>query len=222
MFVICIFIILCIALLIPFIIQAITNIYNINDINISYIPSKILILFTLITFILLAYFSKDFNIKNLTINGLYISLLILIANIDANSKTIPNKIVIIGTIFSVILFSFNSDSGQIYSKSLILESLTGLITGFSILLFFYLLPFTRIGAGDVKLSALIGAISGFPKILLALSSGIIIAGIISIILVLSKKKSINEDIAFGPYICAGTIFIVLLGDNISNIMPKFI
>jgi len=165
---------------------------------------------------------KDFNIKNLIINGLYVSLLILIANIDANSKTIPNKVVIIGTIFSVILFSFNSDSGQIYSKSLILESLTGLITGFSILLFIYLLPFTRIGAGDVKLSALIGAISGFPKILLALSSGIIIAGIISIILVLSKKKSINEDIAFGPYICAGTIFIILLGDNISNIIPKFI
>ena len=118
-------------------------------------------------------------IKYLILNSIYIAFLILIANIDADSKIIPNKIVIIGTILSVIIFTFNTDSIQDNSKSLILESLSGLSIGFGIMLIFYLLPFTRIGAGDVKLSALMGAISGFPKILFALSSGIIFAGIIS-------------------------------------------
>ena len=219
MFAIYIFIILCSVIIIAFTIQLLTNIYNVNRTNISYLPSKILFLTILVSLILLAIFSKELNIKYLILNSIYIAFLILIANIDADSKIIPNKIVIIGTILSVIIFTFNTDSIQDNSKSLILESLAGLSIGFGIMLIFYLLPFTRIGAGDVKLSALIGAISGFPKIFFALSSGIIFVGIISIFLVLSKRKSINEDIAFGPYLCAGTAFIIILEDNLSNIIP---
>ena len=173
MFAIYIFIILCSVIIIAFTIQLLTNIYNVNRTNISYLPSKILFLTILVSLILLAIFSKELNIKYLILNSIYIAFLILIANIDADSKIIPNKIVIIGTILSVIIFTFNTDSIQDNSKSLILESLAGLSIGFGIMLIFYLLPFTRIGAGDVKLSALIGAISGFPKIFFALSSGII-------------------------------------------------
>ncbi len=112
MFAIYIFIILCSVILIAFTIQLITNIYNVNKTNASYSPPKILFLTILISLILLAFFSKELNIKYFIINSLYISLLILIANIDANSKIIPNKIVIIGTILSVIIFTFNTDSIQ--------------------------------------------------------------------------------------------------------------
>ena len=220
MLVIYIFIILCLVILIAFTIQVITNIYNVNKTNISYLPSKILLLSILVSLILLALLSKELNTKYLILNSIYITFLILIANIDANSKIIPNKIVIIGTILSILIFTFNTDSIQDNSQNLILESLIGATIGFGIMLFFYLLPFTRIGAGDVKLSALIGAISGFPKIFFALSSGIIFAGIISILLVLSKRKSINENIAFAPYLCAGTIFIIVLADILSSIIPR--
>tara|TARA_Y100000590_G_scaffold55347_2_gene57927 strand:+ start:11014 stop:11685 length:672 start_codon:yes stop_codon:yes gene_type:complete len=221
MFAFYIFIIVFLTSIITFSTHRITNIYNKDKINVNKYSSLIIIFIsTLILLSFLAYFSKEVNLKYFIINTIYIALLILISNIDYNSKIIPNKIIIIGTLLSIILFTLNSDSIQLNGKSLILESFLGSFLGFSIMMFFYLLPFTRIGAGDVKLSALIGAISGFQKIIFALSSGIIFAGIISIILILSKKKSINDDIAFGPYICSGTIFIILLGDHITKIIPR--
>jgi len=62
------------------------------------------------------------------------------------------------------------------------------------------------GAGDVKLAFLMGLVLGFPRILLALCFAFLTGALIGVILILLGKKKLKSQIAFGPFLIAGTVF----------------
>jgi leader peptidase (prepilin peptidase)/N-methyltransferase len=69
------------------------------------------------------------------------------------------------------------------------------------------------GFGDVKLAFLLGLILGFPKIILALYLAFLTGAFVGIILILwKKKKSIKETIPFGPFLIAGFLISLFLGN----------
>ncbi|MGH7204161.1 MAG: prepilin peptidase [Candidatus Levyibacteriota bacterium] len=94
-------------------------------------------------------------------------------------------------------------------------------------LFFLLFYFTKgrgMGFGDVVYAFLMGFTLGFPKVLLGLYIAFISGAIISLLLVILKKKKLRGGtIPFGPFLVFGTMVSLLWGNIlVSYIMHYFI
>ena len=71
-----------------------------------------------------------------------------------------------------------------------------------------------IGAGDVRLAAVLAMFLGYlgaQYVFQGLALGFIIGGVVALLLLVSRKATRNTSIAFGPYICIGTMVVVLFG-----------
>jgi len=68
-----------------------------------------------------------------------------------------------------------------------------------------------LGLGDVKLAVFIGLVLGLSPTLNALLLGVLLAGLVSIGLVVIRVKKLKDTIAYGPYLCAGAIYMLLRG-----------
>jgi leader peptidase (prepilin peptidase)/N-methyltransferase len=66
-----------------------------------------------------------------------------------------------------------------------------------------------LGIGDVKLAVFLGLVLGFPWTVQALFLGILLAGGLSLLLIAIRKKGLRDTIAYGPYLCAGTLIVLL-------------
>lgn len=70
------------------------------------------------------------------------------------------------------------------------------------------------GGGDVKLAAMIGAFLGWRYIIISLFLGFFLGALAGIILVLSKIKSKEDMVPFGPFIVLGSLITLLWGKKI--------
>ncbi len=66
-----------------------------------------------------------------------------------------------------------------------------------------------LGLGDVKLALFLGLILGFSSTVIALFMGVILAGVTSIGLIAVRVKGLKDTIAYGPYLCAGALWVLL-------------
>jgi Flp pilus assembly protein protease CpaA len=66
-----------------------------------------------------------------------------------------------------------------------------------------------IGGGDVKLIAPLGLIFGIIPTLYLICYSFIVAGAVSIILMITKKAKMGTEIALAPYIGIATIIIII-------------
>jgi prepilin signal peptidase PulO-like enzyme (type II secretory pathway) len=89
-----------------------------------------------------------------------------------------------------------------------------------ICLFFLLLVWATkgrgMGWGDVKLGFLIGLVNGFPYGFEAIFFGFVFGAIYSLVLILLKKKTVKDTIAFGPFLILGSVFVLIWGERILN------
>jgi len=60
-----------------------------------------------------------------------------------------------------------------------------------------------IGGGDATLAAFIGLTTGFPQGLQALAYGILIAGGVSLFLLLTRRATLKTAIPYGPFLALG-------------------
>jgi leader peptidase (prepilin peptidase)/N-methyltransferase len=173
----------------------------------------------LVTGILFTIVYKKFGISpSFFIYNLLILSLIIISFIDIDTFLIPDVIVLPG-IFLGLVFSFLfpkiHDMKKIES---ILYSFWGVITGGGILIFLgfigkILFKKEAMGGGDVKLLGMIGSFLGWKVIFLTLFFGSIFGTLISLILILLKKKKIDEYVPFGPYLAIGAVISIFIKGN---------
>ena len=71
------------------------------------------------------------------------------------------------------------------------------------------------GGGDVKLAAFVGMITGFPLVIVAIVITILIGAGVSLALVLSRLRSLNDYVPYGPFLVAGGIITLLWGYQIA-------
>ena len=144
-----------------------------------------------------------------------LSLLIIITFIDIDYLIIPDGILILGAVFSVI---FN----LIFKIITIKESLLGaVVCGGGVLALVYLIEFIVkkevMGGGDIKLFAMIGLFFGIKNsLLIALVSVYIgaIYGIATVIISKIKKEKYNSMIPYGPFISMAALVVMLYGDRL--------
>ncbi len=72
-----------------------------------------------------------------------------------------------------------------------------------------------LGGGDVKLAAFVGLITGFPLVIEALVLTILIGGAVSLILLVTRVRSLRDPIPYGPFLIAGAIVTLLWGHPIA-------
>lgn len=152
-----------------------------------------------------------------------ISLLIIITFIDIDYYIIPDKPIIIGSLFAVIFDIFAK--GIFIGNSLI----SGLICGGGMLLVISLIEKIVkkevMGGGDIKLLFMIGLFLGIKlgilTILLSIYLGAIY-GVVSILYNKIKNKNYNSMIPYGPFISIAAFIAVIYGSDIINWYMKLI
>lgn len=173
-------------------------------------PKYLLMFITAIFYVLILYFYGISEIK--TYEYLFlISALISAFYIDYKKQIIPNRLTL--TLLETgLIFTFVQG---ISNLNIAIDK----IIGFGIGTIFFLC-ITLIGKwisgkdaisfGDVKLIATIGLFLGTTEIIVVSVLSFIIAAIVSLILLIIKKKNANEYIAFGPFIAIASIIIIFI------------
>ena len=161
--------------------------------------------------------NEIFNHQSIIINLIYylfiVSSFIVIFFTDLKYGIIPDKIIFPAIVISIFYFLvFNS-----------LSLIPHLISGLGAFLFFLAISyifyfFTKkqsMGGGDIKLSFLLGLFLGFPKIIVSLYLAFLTGGVLSIILILWKKKAFSKDsLPFGPFLIFAAILSFFFGNII--------
>lgn len=135
--------------------------------------------------------------------------------IDYRKQIIPNRLTM--TIFEVaLIFAFITGLTNV---NLFLYKIYGLLAGGGIFLIITLIGGLiagkeAMGFGDVKLMASLGLIFGFINIIMIAVISFLLGAIISIILLVSKKKKSDEYIPFGPFIILATFLVMFVPQNI--------
>jgi leader peptidase (prepilin peptidase)/N-methyltransferase len=178
--------------------------------------SRISIQYPVVEFLTGIIYIFIFLIYGLTLQSLiYIilsSALIIIAFIDLNEQVIPDVISLPGVVAGLVVSFFVP-----YISSL--SSLLGIIAGGGTILIIALIGtiiFKKeaMGGGDVKLTAMVGAFLGWKYVILALFLGFFLGAVAGIFLILSKIKSREDMIPFGPFIVLGSLITILCGEKI--------
>ncbi|MEM7111141.1 MAG: A24 family peptidase [Chloroflexota bacterium] len=148
----------------------------------------------------------------LLLNSLYIALLILVIIIDLKHKLIFNEVTYTGTAVALLGSFVVEDNG-------IWLALAGAAVGFLIFFIIYTIG-TRLfgtgamGFGDVKLAMMMGAMLGFHRIFFALVLGIVLGGLISLMLLLTRLVSRNTALPYGQYLAIAGIVMLVWGQQI--------
>lgn len=178
--------------------------------------SKISIQYPIVEFLTGLIYLIVYLIYGLSIQSLiYIilsSALVIIAFIDLNEQIVPDVISLPGIVIGFII-SF------LVPYISFINSALGVLVGGGIILIIGLagsVVFKKeaMGGGDVKLAAMIGAFLGWRYIMISLFLGFFLGALAGIILIMSKIKSREDAIPFGPFIVLGSFITLLWGEKI--------
>lgn len=178
-------------------------------------PNYILILIIAIIYVGLIYVYgiQDTIVANLDLIKFMIltPLLISVFIIDYKKQIIPNRLNL--TIFEIgLVFCFLYGISNV---AIAINMFLGMLVGGGIFLAITLLGGLfygkeAMGFGDVKLMAAIGLLVGFSNIIIVTLLSFLIGAILSIILLISKKRKTNEYIPFGPFIVIASFISIFV------------
>lgn len=160
-----------------------------------------------------------------------ISSLIAIAFTDLKYGIIPFKVVAVAVAIAVFWFflfpGLYITPLEATALGLQTDILNLIASGFGAALFFFALFYITkgrgLGFGDVVYAFLMGLILGFPKVILALYLAFVTGAIVSLVLILAKKKKFKGGtIPFGPFLVTGTIISLLWGNMIIDYARRFV
>ena len=147
----------------------------------------------------------------LAIVTFYFCLLLVILVVDLEHHLILNKIVYPGAVIALIISIFSAELEVVPG---IASAAGGGGIGLAIFLLIFVVSRGGMGWGDVKMAALMGIMLGFPMVFVALFLAVVSGGLVAWVLVLIKIKSRKQGIPFGPFLSLGTMAALLWGTSI--------
>ena len=195
-----------------------------KEYKLEFKPNYILILLTSVIYITLIYVYgiKDTIIGNLDLIKLIIltPMLLSVFVIDYKLQIIPNRLNL--TIFEIgLIFTFLYGLSNI---AISINMILGMLVGGGIFLLITLVGGLiygkeAMGFGDVKLMGALGLYFGMSNIIVITLLAFLIGAILSILLLVSKKRKSSEYIPFGPFIVIATfISIYVPFETIKNLL----
>jgi len=141
--------------------------------------------------------------------------LVALSVIDLRLQLLPNRIVFPLTEVTVVLLgvaAIGESDGDAFLRSLACGF--GAFVAFTLL---HLISPRAMGFGDVKLSFVLGLALGWLSVgetALGLLLGFIYGAVTGLVLLASKARSRKDHIPFGPFMAAGALTAVLVGNMI--------
>ena len=147
------------------------------------------------------------------LNCAYSAVLVLLAATDLEHRLIPNHIVVPAILFAGIAAFFVN---WMTCKSAFLGGAVGLIF-FAIAygLAAVLYPGKiGLGMGDVTLATFIGLSVGFQSAFVFVVLGVLLGGVISAVLLVTRRVTLQTAIPYGPFLILGGLIAMLWGQAI--------
>ena len=162
--------------------------------------------------ILFALFGQRYatDLPVLLIRTLWVAVLVQVIFFDAEHRLILDKVMFPAMMAAIGLSFITPGLGVLDAI------LTGLAAGALFLVLALvggmLFGADALGFGDVKLVAFMGLILGFDlrsaSIVSALFLGVLLAGVISLLLVVTRLRSMKDAIPYGPFLAAGALIVL--------------
>jgi leader peptidase (prepilin peptidase)/N-methyltransferase len=134
----------------------------------------------------------------------FLAILLVIAFIDLRSFRIPDPLV-------VVLFGLGVLKTVL--KGSYVSSLAGFLTLFGFFLLLHLLFPKGMGFGDVKLAGSIGLFLGFRLGVLSAFLAFISGGLVGVVLVVLRRKTLKDPLPFGPFLALGALLGLFFGER---------
>lgn len=190
-------------------------------------PNYIIMIITSIVYIaiLYKYGIHSTLIENLDLikYSILVPMLISVVVIDYKLQIIPNRLNLtmfeIGLVFTFIYGFFDT--------AISINMLLGMLAGGGIFLAITLLGGLiygkeAMGLGDVKLMGALGLFFGLANIIIIALISFLIGAILSILLIVTRIKKMDEYIPFGPFIVIGALITIFVPYSvIINILLNF-
>ncbi|HYK96726.1 MAG TPA: A24 family peptidase [Candidatus Dormibacteraeota bacterium] len=145
----------------------------------------------------------------LLVIGVYVIALVLLFATDLDQRLLPDVITLPLVVLALVAFA--TGSGPFVHA---LEDL-GWAAAAAILiplgLFLLAIPFGAgaIGQGDLKLLVSVGLLAGATNLIYALVTGALLAGIVVLLLVATRRITMKSYVPYGPFLIAGTLWVFL-------------
>ncbi len=139
--------------------------------------------------------------------------LVALSLIDLDTFLLPNRIVYPLTVVVVALFGVAAIVGD--DSAAFVRALIGGGATFAVFLGLHLVSPRGMGFGDVKLSFVLGVALGWvsgPTVFLGMFLAFLLGSVVGILLIVTKVRSRRDHVPFGPFLAAGTMLALLLGD----------
>lgn len=176
----------------------------------AHIYALIMVVVTIGISIAFCFIYKD---NSLIANAKRIALLSMlwpIAYIDQKSFRIPNSFIMLGISYRIVFIPFELFfESDLIVQELISESIAVIALVVASILCSVCMK-NSIGFGDIKLFIVLGFMLSLEGIWGAILLSLVISFFISIYLLITKKKTRKDSIAFGPAIVIGTFLSVFL------------
>jgi leader peptidase (prepilin peptidase) / N-methyltransferase len=134
--------------------------------------------------------------------------LVTLSAIDLRHYILPNRIVLPLTIVTLVLFGAATIAND--NTDQLLRALACGAGAFLAFLVLHVASPRAMGFGDVKLSFVLGVALGW----LGLFLGFVYGAVVGVVLIATKVRSRNQHVPFGPFLAAGAITAILIGDAI--------
>lgn len=181
----------------------------------NFTPNYILMIITAAIYVLLIY---KFGIKNTFIENLELIKFLILTPMLLSVVIIDYKLQIIPNRLNLTMFEIGIVIAFIYGLSNIaigINMLLGMFAGGGIFLMITLLGGLvygkeAMGLGDVKLMGALGLYFGLANIVVIALVSFLIGAVLSIILLATKIKKMDEYIPFGPFIVLATFISIFI------------
>lgn len=169
------------------------------------------LLFAVLTVaVLVTVFQVIYNLDLLTQIKLLTLVLIIfpVSVIDLRLQKIPNQFILVALILRICIYVAEFIVSVPAALETLKDNLLGAVTISVFFLLLLLIFKNSIGMGDIKLFAVMGLYQGLWGAINSVFFSLIVSFIISVVLLISKKKKRKDTISFGPSILLGTIVAI--------------
>ena len=164
--------------------------------------------FVIIIFVWFIVLARELSTFSMIRSALLIILSYIAMVFDINTKRIPNTLVLVmiaGWLLILLpVVFFDTENGIV----LLTDSLYGLLSGGGLFLLVYLISRKGLGGGDVKFMAAAGLYLGFSETIPAILYGTVLATIVGLTLILSKKIGRKDTMPLAPFLFVGIMITI--------------
>jgi leader peptidase (prepilin peptidase)/N-methyltransferase len=138
----------------------------------------------------------------------YVVVLVLLLATDLDQRLLPD-VLTLPMIPLALLFAL-SGQNPLVGHALIPAIAVALIVPAALYLPSLLFGAGAFGLGDVKLLVTVGLMSGAYRAVAGTFGGVIVAGVVILILLVTRRVGLKSFIPFGPFLILGALWAILL------------